>query len=98
MATARIPEQIQRVTAEGLHRYARRLLNEMKADQGKAYAVAAAGAHYAGDENMNVKSLFEVIGTICEDATVSASLSAVIDQLSKLAGSAMPRAEAREEG
>lgn len=96
MATHSIPDDIAQMSAEGLHRYAHGLLQEMGGDNNKVFAVAAAGATYVGEKDINARSLFDVIQGISEDVSVPASLSAVIDQLAKLAGSSMAPEEARK--
>ena len=97
MAKASIPDHFQSMSADDLHCYAHALLQEMGGETDKVFAVAAAGAHYAGEKDINARSLFQVIGGICEDATVSLSLEQVIDQLAKRAGSVMAPDQAKQQ-
>jgi hypothetical protein len=87
--------ELEGESAETLRAYAKALLREMGEDTDKAFAVAAAGAKYVGENDINAKVLFDVIREICEDARVANSLTKVIDQLADRAA-ARAKLSARE--
>jgi hypothetical protein len=74
-------------SANSRHARITRLLDELRDERGRAFAVAAAGYSYIGERDINVRGLFDVIQEIEGDAGTEHEIRRELDALAKLAGS-----------